>query len=363
MHSKTQQLVDWCLERTAGLDPAALAQCLDVLGRLAPEGWLPDRDSFVPDLLCLCAALGRLDGVTAEGIRRKVTRQLAKSGEVEDGLLAELHAAALLRPWGNEVEWISSSNEERRADFRLRFPGQTIEVEVTHAAVKAEQTERSEVAARVRDALSSDTRNRQFRVHFLDRLSAAEILTIKKASIPLAPGETAEVAGRWTLAVLRGDSSDLSRAQPTWWPDQLVDPVSLGETAVADGRLRRANRVEVIWGLSVESYLNPIRRKAERPQTNMTLPSIVALDATQLPGGIHWFARHLSESLQHWPRISGVMVFQRSAALGFSPPSLLWFYWFVSNEAARMPLPMEVAGRVGHRRDTEPFWSSATACE
>jgi len=76
MHSKTQQLVDWCLERTAGLDPAALAQRLDVLERLAPDGWLPDRDSFVPDLLCLCAALGRLDGPTAEGIRRNLSKAL-----------------------------------------------------------------------------------------------------------------------------------------------------------------------------------------------------------------------------------------------------------------------------------------------
>ena len=73
------------------------------------------------------------------------------------------------------------------------------------------------------------------------------------------------------------------------------------------------NIIDVVPGVPIVNYINPLDRKATRIQGSQTVPFIVAVDIGNLPDGYTEYRRLLPMYLKDYPSISAVLLFHREA--------------------------------------------------
>jgi hypothetical protein len=353
-------LTRWCVDQLEGVAPAGLQRLLDrVLTVIDSKDWVPPPSVNVWDILSLGAVLARVDHPSFRSILASISPSIVRSGWPEIDTWAELSTAALLRPWFDEVMAIPPS-DHRTPDLRGVVGTSSIEIEVVHGHQKEEQRLRGRAAATVHGRLARlALQTKEFVLFFLDTLSDREVELILQRASELPLGGAAGVHERWQLRVSSPNpqgTSAIETTPPSWWPRQYAQPVQFGGFfQIAQGRVERSP-VQVQWGLSTRAYINPLQRKADRPQASASGISLLALDATELPGALGWYKDNLPGHLSLWDHVSGVLVFNTGILV---PDGYQWKYQFFANPISPHPLPAHLLQYLGLGRDLAQFFDFA----
>lgn len=349
-------LVDWASQQLNG--PSAIrrdlltnVQSLDGLSE-----WTPKSGGLaVLSVLSLGAALDRIDDSSFNPLLSAIATSLIQSDKASPDNLAELYAAALVRPWCDRVTSIRPIDGQRTPDLLATTQAVDVEIEVTIAVKKAEQNQRAEIAAALQSKLRELCVQKHLVVYFLDSLAVDDIDDIMRAAPDLEVNTFAEIESRWHIRARKPNNGIVVagvETPPTWYPEQLASPVSF-QTSI--GQEVPAASVEVRWALSTKSYINPLKKKAERIQGSGNTPFLIAVDVSDLPGALNWYEQNLAAYLDIWPDVSGVLVFQRSTIL-FNALSIS--YKLLQNPTAKLPLPQEILMRAGSGKWEEQFFVS-----
>jgi hypothetical protein len=263
--------------------------------------------------------LTRIDDTSFAPLVAAISESLRTGGTMPRDDKAELTAAALVRPWCERVRYIPRSKHGRTPDLVASDHGQEIEIEVTIANRKEEQERRRQAASALQSKLCAIPLDRHIVVHYLEPLTPAEEQAIIEAACRLEIGQATETENRWHVAIAppQGPAFNVMPTTPTpgWFPNQLATPASLSASVHLAGPASApmTASAQVRWDLSTESYLNPLSKKAERPQGSGESPFVIAMDVTQLPGAEKWYGSELAGYWEQWPHVSGVLLFHGPA--------------------------------------------------
>ncbi len=145
---------------------------------------------------------------------------------------------------------------------------------------------------------------------------------------------------------------------PDWWPRELIRTFVFGQ--MVDTRDAKAPhpQVRIYHGLPLTGYINPIQRKANRPQGSHDVPYLIACDTSNLPYAFKEFGRVLPNYFEMWDHVSGFLLFFDNLQ-----PSPWRFYWralMIPNNLAVVPLPDESISRFQSEGRPMDFWINLT---
>lgn len=350
----------WAKQQLDGATPPELDDLINRVRSLPNLSiWAPRHDGInILDVLSLGVVLGRVDHESFQPLLTKVADAIKIAGRPNTDDMAELHAAALLQGWVDELKHIHRTNTERTPDLIARIGEDHIDIEVTKAAQKEEQRVRQEAGHRLQEKLSALASPCHLTVYFLDMLTDDEVDAVVEAASKLSSGNIVEVPERWYIYAgpqIVGDKTiELSSIEPSWWPKQYATPACFGGTFMSGVEEGARSSVQIQWGLSDKAYRNPIERKASRSQHSGKYPFVIALDATQMPGALGWYGHNLAEDLPLWDHVSGVLVFQSEVRI---MDSLGWRYRLFPNPGSTYLLPSSFLHQAESGNLTVPFFS------
>jgi hypothetical protein len=139
--------------------------------------------------------------------------------------------------------------------------------------------------------------------------------------------------------------------RPKWWPKQPVEFFTLYQFLADDTGAIAPPQTRVIYGVPFESYVNPVQRKADRPQSSGSGSFLIAIDVEDLPGAFDEFRKRLPEYFLIWPKVSGVLTFRRwvqTSRVG-------WTCGLLENHSAAIPLPAELRQRLPVDHEVDIF--------
>ncbi len=323
-HPEDNPLLDWVRRQVHGICSDIRDLVETVRGLPGMHDWTPSDESPIRNampalfILRLGMILSRINDSSFESLLASLSESLRNSGSIDREDEAELITAALVRPWCDRVRYIPRSKHGRTPDLIATARGKKIEIEVTTANRKEEQERRRHAASALHSKLRSIPSDRHIVVHYLDPLTEAEEQAIIEAACRLDIGQATETENRWHVAIAPPQGPTFNTMPmtpiPAWFPDQLATPASLSAGVhVAGSASAPTASAQLRWGLSTKSYINPLSKKAERPQGSGESAFAIAMDITQLPGGEQWYASELAGYWQQWPHVSGVLLFHGPA--------------------------------------------------
>lgn len=252
---------------------------------------------------------------TVESARERIADAVTKitnEGSWSASNIAELHVGALLTQLGCRIRYLTplKVSQVRTPDLVCNFAeGVTIDIEVARANEKDGHRVHKENMRVLSDAINlSDDAN--YAIFVADRVTEEVAENIVEALIELLPGQRNEDAGKW--AVVAGYPDEHERFVggagheeliPAWWGDgpnfkNVMTRIGSSHSPVT----------LITTKVPMESYLNPIRRKAERPQRTGNHPYLIVLDTTRIPGAFERLGSELSPYFQIWSDVSGVLL-------------------------------------------------------
>lgn len=94
-------------------------------------------------------------------------------------------------------------------------------------------------------------------------------------------------------------------------------------------------QVRVLFGVPAVAYINPVMKKADRPQGRAGRPFLLAVDVFGLPGAFRDLPRQIESFFEQWTRVSGILLFMDLPAVDKSA----WWWRVLSNPHAVTRLP------------------------
>jgi hypothetical protein len=163
-------------------------------------------------------------------------------------------------------------------------------------------------------------------------LDVAEKITI---------GRPKGLQGRWQLLaqeITREPKVLLTGGQgprPAWWSVADARCFVLHEQLAGPDTRRAPPQVRVSFGVPYDSYINPIMRKADFPQSTPGLPFLVAVDISNLPGAFSEMPTALAGFLPFWKTVSGILLFHDVMGVD----RVGWLWRLLKNPHAAVTLP------------------------
>ncbi|MSO99353.1 MAG: hypothetical protein EXR11_14250 [Rhodospirillaceae bacterium] len=286
------------------------------------QNWKPatsDHDE-ASRLLSIGVPLYLVSGQSSfDPIRRNLSDALRKNVRPILDEISELRCAGIVRALGAiSVDKISRSNEVRKPDLKVYCANNTsFEIEVVTPAAKPEyKSARSWLDKLVAEVFA-------FKIPFDLRLGVVEILrdderlALLEAARTVSPNESHSSRGRWIVS-----AEEINRSigevwvtgkdyipRPNWWPSHLSQIFRVSMMADTSDQQRSNPSVIGAIGYPTLRYMNPILRKADRPQGDATLPYIIAADIENIPNALHYFREELPKWFHSWDHVSGVLGF------------------------------------------------------
>lgn len=283
-----------------------------------------------------------------ENLSEARTSFLAK-GFVDAPLRAELSAGALLRRLNCDAMFVPKA-KVRTPDITIEWGCQTVDIEVV--AGQRKPSNRA-LQGRLGDlSRAIDLRSEADVLVFLNReLSDETFDEVVRVSGALAVGETCEAENLWRVAALppAGRAIDefataaRKEAQPWWW----ARPTMFAVRTVVGEEVRR---VDVGTTFPIEDYLNPVLRKANRPQrSSKANPYVIALDVSSIPNAQQAVVQHVLLAMTTWEQVSAVLLFY-----DFFPSTgaKAWRALLLRNAAAIIPLPDDFLPDLGEKQQS-----------
>jgi hypothetical protein len=241
---------------------------------------------------------------------KTMANKLADGKSWNTDILAELHVGALLIKLGCGVQFLKpvKSPGVRTPDILCRTPnGISIDVEVTCPKEKpGHQIHKNHLSAFTEAIGTSNDAN--YAIFIAERLSDDLSLRIIDSILTLSPGQRKAEEGKWAIVVGYPEErerfvSNTRDIAPSWWGD---GPAFRNVMTRIGGS--HSPVTSIATKIPRESYLNPIKQKAERPQRSGANPFLVAVDTTSFPGGLNQIETDISASWFNWTVVSGVLL-------------------------------------------------------
>jgi hypothetical protein len=315
---------------------------IEAFSRFMPDpNWLPPHPylmDFGPIIqIGVLAAI--LEGkIGASSLLKGVISAITDGKQPDATVLSELHTGALLERLGGRPAFLKADTQHgvRSPDILSDFSGQRIDVEV----VRADERLAHELHRKTQETLATVIHGQpgtRYDVHIAVELTNAVLERIVDAASTTPIGSVTDVPEQWCLAVRIAEDGGGTTPDfvPDWWkgagPSFFVVMQTIGGAAPPP-------RVTVKTTVPLIAYINPVRRKAERPQRSGDFPYIVALDASELFGAPDRLEVELQDWFGLWLDVSAVLVqfpwFPFSGERG-------WRCRLLRNPGARLPVDPE----------------------
>jgi hypothetical protein len=311
---------------------------IEAFSRFMPDQtWLPQHPYYMEfgPIIQIGVLAAILEGrIGASPLLNSVVGAVTDRRPPDATVLSELHTGALLDRLGGRPNFLKAGTQHgvRSPDILSDFSGQNIDVEV----VRADQRLAHELHRKTQETLATVIHGQagtRYDVHIAVELTNAVLERIVDAASSTPIGSVTDVPKQWCVAVRTAEDGGGTTPDfvPDWWkgegPSFFVVKQRIGGVAPP--------RVTVKTTIPLASYINPVRRKAERMQRSGELPYIVALDASELFGAPDKLAAELQDWFGLWPDVSAVLVqfpwFPFSGERG-------WKCRLLRNPSARLPI-------------------------
>ncbi|MBV8667566.1 MAG: hypothetical protein JO269_13890 [Burkholderiaceae bacterium] len=260
--------------------------------------------------------------------------EYVKKGTVPPkNLYAEVQAAAILSHLGASVEFISTVKGKRTPDLQATWTVNAVDVEVTAPDQKQLHT-----AARIGlNTLSGTMRSGDIDGHihayFVDASDSTSLEQLLEAAIGLLPGDH-RGTDKWFIAASPKESDGMSSDIPAWW-DVDAPKFVVQSTTVENGKPLRVSLQSLV---PPASYINPIKNKAERVQSALNHPFLIAADVSAFPDAHLLAPVEIHQAFPAWDHVSGVMLFSNLFWSGFERKQ--WQVTLLVNPHAKHQLPV-----------------------
>lgn len=293
-------------------------------------------------------SIGILDFLMPDHIAKRKLREVSQS--IIEGMpknvdtWAELMAGGLISNIGCSIRFVPEIQGHRTPDLIVTsVNGDSADVEVVRAQRRVSHSDLEGFLQALNAAIGvNDDRNygiylgespEQYLGEIIDAIAA-----IDNGSRLERPGKWAVVADepQYRAPYTGGDAE--RQIKPSWWADgpsfRVVSTRLGGEHSPVTSLSAK---------IPLADYLNPIRRKAERPQRSAAIPYVIALESTQLPDAARRIPHQLSGFFPLWSHVSAVLVFVGL----FGVNSYTWKCSLIRNPTASNPINMECFSRIG----------------
>jgi hypothetical protein len=271
------------------------------------------------------ALIGKIPSVSRH--TKIIAKSICNGQDLDSSKLSELHVGALLSHWEMNPVFIEETNN-RTPDLECRYDdGSIIDIEVVRADQRHEHVYLQERLLDFCSAIRPDDFPWNIACFLSDASNIDELNEVFDAVIDLSENKEVEKAGKWKAVTVSIDQHEefLSKVKsylPGWWPQNC--PTYQTNSVRVGGSPTFSGYVTIISQIPKVDYINPIRRKAERPQNRQGHPYLIAMDSTELRRVHEWLPIELDGFFSQWDHVSGVLVFEpRFWALG-SDKEYIW---------------------------------------
>lgn len=262
---------------------------------------------------------------------------------------AELSAPALCVLLGAGSGHKLERRTTRTADWRMNWPpGVSVDVEVTTARRKREHVRRHEAANWLLSQFTARSRTDDLVVHIPDPTDADDVRRVVEAVNSIEPDRSIDVEGRWSVRRVPVSRDTFVIYQdfdpvPASWPRGVLRQMVFKVFLAGPDSTQAPGQVRILFGVPAVAYINPVMKKADRPQGEAGRPFLLAVDVFGLPGAFRDLPLQIESYFEQWTRVSGVLLFMDVPAADKSA----WWWRLVSNPHAGARLPESLtSGRV-----------------
>ena len=258
---------------------------------------------------------------------QKIGQAIINKGKPKPSDLAELDIAAIMALNKAQSLKYVQTGDFKTPDFEVQWEDYMIEVEVTKAQPREKHIELDNFAKELMQKIMELKLPWRIVVYLATKLSKEDTLLLLQTLQGIKPGSYKENSGKWWLFIetppdpLRTEefhlmiSSRVGQHLIEGWPSgTALSGAQLGVRIYnPEEGMISANIIDVVPGVPIVNYINPLDRKATRIQGSKTTPFIVAVDIGDLPDGYVEYERLLPIYLKEYPSISAVLLFHRDA--------------------------------------------------
>jgi hypothetical protein len=181
-------------------------------------------------------------------------------------------------------------------------------------------------------------------IHVVDPTDAKALHEVQEAVHHLQEGEFRESAGRWEVRAERIDRDPATLfvagqdEKPEWWPTDHVRAFCFKSLVAGPATIKATAQTRVAVGMPFHRYINPVQHKAEKPQGQVGLPFLIAIDIKDLPGALRGIPSAVEGYLPLWGSVSGILLFQEFHSF----EQIGWIGRLIKNPHAAVPLPASI---------------------
>lgn len=275
--------------------------------------------------------------------------QILASGSPKSQVWSELSAAAVSIALGAIAAGRIPESESRTADWRMVWPENCeVDVEVTSPMEKEFHRVRRRIASELVDELMDATRGFDLVIHVVDPTDPKVLHEVRSAILRLTEGEIRESVCRWQVRAVGIDRDPATLfvagqdQKPQWWPTDHVRAFCFKSLVASPTTTKATAQTRVAVGMPFHRYINPVQRKAEKPQGQSGLPFLIAIDIEDLPGGLRGVPSAVEGYLPLWRSVSGILLFQEFQCF----EHIGWIARLIKNPHAAVPLPTSIGDGV-----------------
>jgi hypothetical protein len=252
--------------------------------------------------------------------------------------LAEIGCGALVSCLGLAVDYPKSGNGRSPDLVVVDRSAVVADIEVVCAQQRSIHADELVTQRNLSEAIGTRM-DAHVAIFIADELSGDLVDEIVNGVIHVPIGGAIEKEGKWCV-VARAlpdrkpfEGGSRQEIAPGWWP------LAGAQTVVQTVRLGPESPILTVVCKTVEaSYLNPIRRKAERPQRTGNLPYVIAVDVDALPDAFEEIPKELAGFWAQWKHVSAVLLFFSYQGVGLNG----WWCSIVRNPFADVVLPQDM---------------------
>ena len=282
-------------------------------------------------------------------LHQKIGCAIANKGAPKPSDLAELDIAALMALNKAQSLKYVKTGDSKTPDFQVQWDDHLVELEVTKAQPREAHIELDNFAKELMEKIMALKLPWRIIVYVAAKLSETDTLVLLQTLQGIKPGSYKEISGKWWLfietpsAPVRTEEFNMTIGSKVGlhfiegWPSgTALSGAQLGVRVYnPEEDMISVNIIDIVPGVPIVNYINPLDRKATRIQGSKTVPFIVAVDIGDLPGGYTEYQRLLPIYLKEHPSISAVLLFHREAEAN----KFGWIWELHLNSGTEYPLP------------------------
>ena len=312
---------------------------LPLLAGWAPKHGLQPRR---PHVLHWAHVLSLLDSFTGhDALINQFCEEIIAADAPQPNTFAELSAAALAGALGAASGRRLDRAATPTADWRITWPPDAaVDVEVTVGRQKAEHVRRHDAANGLLNYFTAKDRTDDLVIHIADPTNREDATQVIETVSEVEPNGSIDNSGRWSVRRVQVSRDTFAiysgfDEAPSWWPRGVLRQIVFEVVLAGPESTQAPGQVRVLFGVPAIAYINPVMKKADRPQGEEGRPFLLAVDVLSLPGAFSDLPQQIDGFFEQWSRVSGILLFADLPAMDRSA----WRWRLLPNPHAVTRLP------------------------